>query len=393
MDKTAPLDILLYAHDGRGLGHVSRSVAIGMAVRRLYPDLRILLVTGCCRSQELITPAPVDWLKLPAYKTVVANGRSIGVDGLSNYSDQELGRLRTGHLAQIVELYRPRIILADHSPQGKHKELLPALAALNDGKRPCCLLGMRGIIGAVPQTQSPLACTTFTQYYQGLLWYGDRFVLGDEHLTLLNRRFSTEAEECGYVSRLEELRQLADFIPDDQTPAACTISIPWLGQQARPFLRSLADALRGVDPGHGPVNLFLEAPLVGAAQHLFASLPNCSVMPFGTAYPAALLNSRTAMIFGGYNSIVDVLTARLPALVILRELADDEQRLHLQALAHAMPGRFLVIAEKSCEADSLRHNLRGLLEHAAANASPPAGVRIDGAERVAGRLAAICRRE
>jgi len=41
------LDILLYGHDGRGLGHVSRSVAIGLALRRLYPHLKICVITGC----------------------------------------------------------------------------------------------------------------------------------------------------------------------------------------------------------------------------------------------------------------------------------------------------------------------------------------------------------
>ncbi|MFC1516801.1 hypothetical protein ACFL7E_08620, partial [Thermodesulfobacteriota bacterium] len=75
------LDILLYAHDGRGLGHASRSIAIGMALKRLYPDFRVLQVTGCNLSQSLIDRAPLDWIKLPSYATRVHAGVSGGTDG------------------------------------------------------------------------------------------------------------------------------------------------------------------------------------------------------------------------------------------------------------------------------------------------------------------------
>ena len=121
------LDILLYAHDGRGLGHISRTVAIGMALRRLYPDLRILIVTGCDQTNELIHPTPLDWLKLPSYRTKVINGKSHGIDGDSCFTDKELGLLRAKTLQQIVLRYRPKAVLVDHTPQGKHRELLPAL--------------------------------------------------------------------------------------------------------------------------------------------------------------------------------------------------------------------------------------------------------------------------
>jgi predicted glycosyltransferase len=60
MEQMARLDVLIYAHDGRGLGHASRSIGVGMALRRLYPDLKVLFVSGCSLSQELIGAAPLD---------------------------------------------------------------------------------------------------------------------------------------------------------------------------------------------------------------------------------------------------------------------------------------------------------------------------------------------
>ena len=114
-NKIPRLDILLYAHDGRGLGHVSRTIAIGIALRRLFPELRVLLLSGCSISQEFIGSAPLDWIKLPSYETVIKSGKSAGIPGKSNFEDRELGTLRGEQIRQIVTLYRPRVVLADHS--------------------------------------------------------------------------------------------------------------------------------------------------------------------------------------------------------------------------------------------------------------------------------------
>ncbi|MFW2368793.1 MAG: hypothetical protein ACN4GW_20440, partial [Desulforhopalus sp.] len=119
MTQTDRLDVLIYGHDGRGLGHVSRSIAIGMAMRRLYPERKVLFVSGSSFSQELIGAAPLDWLKLPSYATRVVGGRVRGVTGPSMFEDHRLGELRGQELAHLIELYRPKLVLVDHTPQGK----------------------------------------------------------------------------------------------------------------------------------------------------------------------------------------------------------------------------------------------------------------------------------
>ena len=148
------LDILIYAHDGRGLGHVSRSLGIGMALRRLYPELKILFISGSAFTGELLGKAPLDWLKLPSYKTEVIGGKSCGIRGDSMFSDTELGGLRGNVLAQTVSLYKPRLVLVDHTPQGKHRELLPTLESAPMDCR--WVMGVRGIMGAVTQANDPL---------------------------------------------------------------------------------------------------------------------------------------------------------------------------------------------------------------------------------------------
>jgi len=343
------LDILIYAHDGRGLGHASRSIAIGLALRRRFPTLKVLFLTGCKISQDLIGPGHLDWIKLPSYETVVINGKSKGIAGKSNFEDAELGNSRTELIKQIIRLYRPRIVLADHSPQGKHRELLPALedSESNDTK---WVLGIRGILGEVSQTKSELAATLFRKHYCSLLWYGDTQILGIEPIEAINRQFGCSAVECGYVSRIAELMQTngTDFTGPS---LAGTISIPWMGENSPDFLRCLASTLTRLGPQQGNWNLFLDSEGKQSKEiySYFNKIPFCSTEKPGQRYVSALMRSKMAIIYGGYNSLVDVLSLSLPAVIILRDMKDNEQQIHLQKLIDSTRENITVITEQCSE--------------------------------------------
>jgi len=382
------LDILLYAHDGRGLGHVSRSVAIGMALRRLYPELRVCLLTGCRQTQELISTAPLDWLKLPAYETEVRDGTSRGIDGLSNYSDQELARIRQQLIQHAFSLYRPRLFLADHTPQGKHKELVPALSSLSSPAQTACVLGVRGVVGSVGQTKLPLARDLFMRHFLKLLWYGDSTILGQEHRDLLSQRFSSDPLECGYVSRLAELNRLHSNLPHSDREHACTISIPWIGEHTEMFLRKLAEAMQRIGPGYGQFRIYLGDGASEGSKNLLNRLEGCAVEPFGSSYAHSLTNSKSAIIFGGYNSLVDVLAVRIPALVVLRNMRDKEQQEHLASLTKAEDVNLLLLDEKDCSPDIMHQHILNLLGNDLPT-TPSGGVNLDGAENAAHALAAL----
>ncbi|MDJ0623567.1 MAG: hypothetical protein QNJ17_11415 [Desulfocapsaceae bacterium] len=351
------LDILLYAHDGRGLGHVSRTTAIGMALRRLFPALRVLLVTGADITQELIGNAPLDWLKLPSYATIIKNGKSSGAPGKSNFEDAELGRLRSQQIRQIVSTYRPRVVLADHSPQGKHRELLPALQAGVEYDIHW-VLGIRGVVGQVKQVGSDLATSTFQDYYSSLLWYGDSNVLGKAQLTDLHNQFGTTPQECGYVSGLRERQE---HLPAaGQKEITGTIAIPWLGEDTPVFLQRLYNVLAGSGDNH-TWHLYLDRNHSSSARfyQLFSRLPGCRIEPPSQRYLDSLLGSRCAIVYGGYNSLMDVLSLNLPALVLLRNMQDSEQQLHLAKLQQTVDLN-LTVAEEKCGEEKLHKAVNDL---------------------------------
>jgi predicted glycosyltransferase len=376
------LDILLYAHDGRGLGHISRTVAIGIALRRLYPDLRVLVVTGCASTRKLSHCSSLDWLKLPSYRTQVINGKSHGIDGNSGFTDKELGLLRAETLQQIVLQYRPKVVLVDHTPQGKHRELLPALKAVS-GTDTRWVLGVRSVVGTVPQAGSTLSQRLFSEYYTKLLWYGDSRVLGTEQLKQLEGQYNRQPVQCGYVSRMLELSCLQKNQNSKET-VACTIAIPWLGEHSHHVLTCIAGAVKNIGPEHGNWHIFadLNPGEHGQIMSSLQQLPYCHLQSPGPGYIDTLLRSKTAMIYGGYNSLTDVLAAGLPTVVLLRAMQDSEQQMHLHLLDKYTNDQLLSLDEVQLTEKIIEMGLREQLKKSPMTAE----INLQGAENAAQQL-------
>lgn len=385
MTQTARLDILIYAHDGRGLGHASRSIGIGLALRRLYPELRILFVSGCRRTSELIGAGSLDWLKLPSYETKVVDGKSRGITGKSMFSDGELGQIRAKEIENLVSLYSPRLVLVDHTPQGKHRELVPALTAtLQSDTR--WVLGVRGVIGAVSQVKSDLAGSLFKSHYHSLLWYGDSVVLGKSHLCLLQELYGIQPVECGYVLRLDEFVRSNSFA-NQSVALAGTISIPWLGEKTAAFLSHLATALARVPATYGNWHLYIDTGASPEEQqyvdNLFAGIGTCFVEPPSGNYVRSLLRSKTALVYGGYNSVMDILHSNVFALVVLREMKDEEQQVHLERIVEVAGEQISIVSESQVTSQELEEKLLANLQK---TATLSLGIMVEGARRAAEHL-------
>lgn len=370
------LDFLVYAHDGRGLGHASRGVAVGMALRRLFPDRPTLFVSGCKQTAALIGPAPLDWIKLPSYETTVVDGQAEGFDGNSGYYKSVLGRHRRDMLASLVQTLKPRSVLVDHAPFGKRDELSAALEASRDFDTQW-VLGIRGVVGTDPDIWSEKAAAGFKKYYHELLWYGDENILGPGYPKSLDDHFGRRPVEAGYVSRLDELARLMDR--EDDTIAG-TVSITWTTAATWKALDALAVALGRIGDRYGPWRFFVNRQDLDRIRTLFQPLPFARVEEISEGYFSSLLSSRAAVIYGGYNSLTDILAARAPAVVFLRDISDPEQENHVERLVSADRGTLAAIPEKEADGDALFTILDRIL---AADRTLCPSLKMNGAETAA----------
>jgi predicted glycosyltransferase len=112
---------------------------------------------------------------------------------------------------------------------------------------------------------------------------------------------------------------------------------------------------------------------------LFAELPGCRVEAPSKRYLHSLLHSQKAIIYGGYNSLMDVLSLSLPALVILRDMRDNEQQEHLDRLLECSADTLTTLTEE-CSNDQLAVGLRNL---AMLHQPSPIALNLDGAKEAA----------
>ncbi|UCD89864.1 MAG: hypothetical protein JSW04_00010 [Desulfobacterales bacterium] len=376
MSSNPRLDLLIYAHDGRGLGHVSRSIAVGAAVRRLFPELKILLITGCEQTDSLIGPAPLDWIKLPSYKKTLINGKPVGSVGHTNLKNSYLVQSRATLIQSVIEEYRPRCVLVDHEPPGKRSELVPSVKLQTDAK---WILGLRGIIGQVEDVWSDLATAIFKRHYFALLWYGDASVLGQETLTTIKERFDIRPFVTGYVSRLKEMMHWFDIALDlKDKPFAGTIAVPWDSEASASVLNSLCQTLSNMGGQYGEWHLFLNS-----GQNIFKDLPFCTVQDLGPRYLTTLAKSKTAVVYGGYNSIIDVMSVNIPAVVLLREVDDLEQQEHVKKISTVKGASLFPISESDVNPHRLQQALTRQLQ---ASTLASDAIDLDGASKAAQKL-------
>ncbi|MGB3212715.1 MAG: hypothetical protein WBB19_18580, partial [Desulforhopalus sp.] len=279
--------------------------------------------------------------------------------------DQQLGQFRSKELAHLVAMYRPRLVLVDHTPQGKHKELVQAVSAEGSSDT-LWILGVRGVVGAVQQSGSEFAVNLFKNHYHAVLWYGDSSVLGTSHCDQLLQQYNSVPVECGYVLRLAESALWHDRLPGPDEPVAGTVAVPWLGENSIIFLTTLAAVLKKIPQSYGHWRLFVDTKSASGAgkiiKGIFDKVPNCRLEPPGNNYVSALLHSRIAIIYGGYNSLMDVVYAKIPALVVLREMQDEEQQVHLLKLQEVAGDSISTVSETEVSAEELEGLLRAHLQ-------------------------------
>ncbi|MCP4671979.1 MAG: hypothetical protein GY857_11810, partial [Desulfobacula sp.] len=135
---------------------------------------------------------------------------------------------------------------------------------------------------------------------------------------------------------------------------AGTVSIPWLGESTFDFIVQLAAALRILGPSHGKWQIFIGMEKGSGndikVHSLFQDLDHCSIEAPGNRYNDALISSKCALIYGGYNSLMDILHIGIPCVVLLRNMQDREQEIHLKQLSMKTGNQLLVFQE-----DNLNH--------------------------------------
>jgi len=329
--------VMFYCQHVLGMGHLVRSAEI---VRKLSGDFKVLFVTGGEPTHELSLPYNVELLQLPPLKTDPDFIRLRVCDPSRGLEETKV--LRQEQLLRSFCSFRPDVLVTELFPFGRKQfsfELIPLLEhARNVTRTPLIVSSIRDVlVTKKDQAKHEQRVTDILNRFYDLV-----LVHGDERFLKLEDTFSRvgdlrcPVEYTGYVVQQKK-----------QTPAEGAGS-------SRPTI-VVSNGGGGCLSGHVLLESVLRAAtlLQEALPHTFRVFAgplmpegvyqrleglarlggNVRLARYASDYPALLRQATLSLSMAGYNTVMDILSTQVRALVYpVTANGDQEQSLRARKL-------------------------------------------------------------
>jgi predicted glycosyltransferase len=345
--QQAGMRLLIYSQDGKGLGHLRRTVNISQEVLSAEPTASILVLSDSPSAPFFPPFKGMDYVKLP---TIIKTGRDSWRSPDWRTSTLPLGirrivELRGQIILQAFCQFKPDVVLVDHMPVGALGELKPMLdraaqkgrRPAQNGKRTSFFVGLRDVLDApdvIRRAWTELSAYEYLERYDGVLVYGCQDIYDAERIYALTGE-KRKVFFCNYVG---PVGANGASVPAAQFPGeALILMMGGGGADAFPLAKAFLQALpimRHRMPVRGMV---LTGPNMARADRdgLVGQSRRCPVLVQSTSenVPALLRNVSAVVTMAGYNSLCEVLEAKTKALVVPRRGPSAEQRLRCELFA------------------------------------------------------------
>ena len=384
---------LFYSHDGLGLGHTRRNLAIATALTELTPQASVLLATGADYVARLGVPSQVDILKLPGLRKV-ANGEYCARH--LNLPVPEIRELRSELLTTAVKSFFPSVVLVDKHPFGASGEFRNGLEELRkQGGR--AALGLRDILDEpeyVLDEWRPMRMQhRIATYYNEVFIYGQRSIFDAATAYDFPPSLAERTRFCGYVENEETPADLADvklpFPAREDRVRPVVLATTGGGEDGFAVLEAFIRAAAGA-PWQGVV---ISGPMTpepeATAIKRLADENNVVVRKFLPHLSALFWSVDALVCMGGYNTLCEAVSKGLPTVCIPRIVPRTEQLIRSSAfqnlgLIHSLrPDQLNVAKLRNTIGLALKQSRQDLLARAQKHLS------FDGARQAARRLLAL----
>jgi predicted glycosyltransferase len=384
--------VLFYSHDGYGLGHIQRTLAIAASLARHRPQVSMLALTTAIRADSHRLPPSFDYVRIPSNsaQNVLHPG---GIRSANSDSSKRILAIREAVIGATASAYRPQMMIVDDMPAGRNRELVRALSLLRHAVSDVELvLTLKDIIDDPAKLraywQTSGAYQLVEETYDRVLVFGDRRI-GDP-VTDLEFPPSVAAKTtfCGYIydptdtGGAESVQARLGLSGIDRPLIVVTVGG---GADGAPIVRAYLEALRGrLLP---PVASFVTTgPLLAGERRdeldrLAAGLPDLTIVPYAPDLRAYLEAADLVVSMGGYNTICEVVGLGKRALIVPRERW-HEQVIRAERLAEY--GVISVLRLRDLSPESLARAIASLL----GSSPPPHDLDFGGFERAGAILAA-----
>ncbi len=363
LETHVPKRFLFYSHDGAGLGHTRRHLAIAAALSALAPGARVLLVTSVDEVGQLGLPAGVDTLKLPGWRKVARNqycARRLDL------SVEEMVKLRSRLALEAVRNFAPDLLLVDKHPFGVAGEFTAALkAGRKAGAR--AVLGLRDILDDSATVRNEWApgrlAGRVTAHYDRILIYGSKALFNPLTEYRLPDAVAKRTQFCGYVVNAADCHRRSSECPCPEPSEArqprVVLGTAGGGEDGFELLRTFITASAGA----AWKALAVAGPMMPTSElrtlEQLAAASGVVVYPFIPCLPKVLESVDAVVCMGGYNTLVESVSEGVPTVCVPRTMPRTEQL--LRAAAFERFGLLRLIRPEELTAENLGQAVRDAL--------------------------------
>lgn len=365
--------LLFYCQHSLGIGHLTRSFALVEALSELF---HVVFLNGGPLPHGLPVPSDVEIVHLPPLG--MDDGHTV-VSRASTYDVAQARAERRRLIDAAVERHRPAVVLVELFPFGRKKfasEILPLIrAARRRPRRALIACSLRDILvrRANQQRHDDRARWWADRYFDAVLVHADPRLARLEETFQPRRPLRVPVHYTGYV------------VPDRSgrapVPRGEHVLVSAGGGIVGEPLFCAALAARALRPGlsmrivTGP---FLPEAQWLALQESARALPGVELVRQVPDMVAEMRRARASVSQCGYNSALDIVVARVPALVVPYATSTENEQSERAARLAAL-GAIREMKAESLEPAALAAHIDALLAF-----EPSAAVLdLDGAARSA----------
>jgi predicted glycosyltransferase len=376
---------LLYSHDGLGLGHVRRNLAIASALADADPDAAMLIATSAEEISDLGVTDQVDVLKLPGLRKV-ANG--VYESRRLPMPSADVKAVRTALLDGAVAAFRPTVMVVDKHPLGIGGELRPALETLRaDGG--LAALGLRDILDdpatVIEDWAAHDLAADIVERYDRVLIYGIPSVFNTVREYRLPPEISRMARYCGYVVRSGQPEAPPLDMPRGP-PRPVVLATAGGGEDGFRLLSTFVVAAADMPWNSIVVSGRQAAPAECEALERLALEAEVEFRTFVPELASWFPAVDAVVSMGGYNTLCEAAAAGVPTVCVPRAEPRKEQLIRANAFADL--GLLRMIAPDRLDPEVLRDEVVAALgsSRAALAARAQSALGLRGARTAAAHL-------
>lgn len=367
--------VFFYVQHLLGIGHTVRAAALTRAMRRRGLDV-VYVSGGFDALDDDLSGADVR--RLPPVRSADASFTQLLGEGDTPIDDAWRDRRRDALLAAYRET-RPDLVLIETFPFGRWPfrfELLPLLQEAHGSARILCSL--RDVL--VPKTKpSRLAAIVevVDSYFDAILVHGDPGFVPLDATFAPTPRIAEKIRYTGYVADPMDA-------PRDGPGAGEVIVSAGGGGTGGPMMRAALAARALGSLADTPWRFLIGPNMPRQDAAALEGGAGIIVEPVRPDFQALLARAAVSVSQGGYNTVMDILTAGARSVVVPFNAHGQSEQLHRARLLAAQSGITLVEEEGLTP-----ETLAAAIDRAAAGPrARPAGIDLGGARHSAELIAA-----